>query len=77
MATLDGKAEMLIIYSALNKESEKCGVVKIFNEFESDGENIMIEYKGGVISKWKRDNPKIIVILYKNHRLSVAICPFF
>ena len=50
----DGKAEMLIIYSAINYETEKCGGVKSLSEFESDGESAIFGHKGGIISKLKK-----------------------
>ena len=63
----DGKAEMSIIYSALNNDSEKYAGVKSLSEFENDGESVVIGHKKGVFSKLKRDNLKIISIHCRNH----------
>ena len=54
----------------------KCGRVESLSGFGSDGTSILIGHKK-VASKSKWDNPKIISIHCDNHRLVLAILPFF
>ena len=64
-----GKIDTL--YSALNNETEKYGVVESLSRFRSDGASVMIGHKK-VASKLNRDNTKIIAIHCQNYSLVLA-----
>ena len=64
------------MYSASNNEIEKYGRIESLSRFESDGARA-INGQMEIATKLKKGNPKIIFIYCHNHKLVLAICPFF
>ena len=60
----------------LSNETEKCSRVESLRWFGSDGASVITGHEK-VTPKFKRDNPKRISMHCDNHRLALAIFPFF